>query len=228
MQLKVIWQQIVTNNMERLEYSQSYTQYKPIHLHFYEFCPVCSYGHRLYVSNTSHGMVMISRFHSKLIVINCRYMRSKCICNSTLILMGTVYVYEYNTYSHKINVIHMYMHKLCTGPSPPRDLTITRVFQHGIELNWIPPRQTNGDIQHYIIKYTTQNGTEQEIPTTDNASYYNLTGLERGQTYNITVIAVNLAETDGESGAITSYIHNPSKNIGKYVCILHKLKQSAR
>ena len=135
--------------------------------------------------------------------------------------MGTVYEYEYNTYSHKINIIHMYMHMLCTAPSPPRDLTITRIFQHGIELNWIPPRETNGDIQHYIIKYTTQDGIEQEINTTDNTSYYNLTGLERGQTYNnITVVAVNslTAKTGRGSGAITSYIHNPSKNIGMYAC----------
>ena len=103
---------------------------------------------------------------------------------------------------------------LCTGPSPPRDLTITRVFQHGIELNWIPPRQTNGDIQHYIIKCTTQDGTEQEITTTDNTNYYNLTELERGQTYNITVVAVNSAGTGGGSGAVASYTHNPSKSTG--------------
>ena len=102
----------------------------------------------------------------------------------------------------------------CADPSPPRDLTITRVFQHGFELNWIPPRETNGDIQHYIIKYTTQNGTEQEISTTDNTNYYNLTGQERGQTYNnIRVVAVNSAGTSGEGGNIAGYPHNttPSK-----------------
>ena len=63
----------------------------------------------------------------------------------------------------------------------------------GIELNWIPPREPNGDIRHYIIKYTTQNGIQQEINTANNINYYNLTGLERGQTYNITVVAVNAA-----------------------------------
>ena len=104
---------------------------------------------------------------------------------------------------------------LSTVPSPPRDLTIARVFQHGIELNWIPPRETNGDIQHNIIKYTTQDGTEQEITTTDNTNYYNLTGLERGQTYNnIRVVAVNSAGTGGGSGDIASYIHNRSKTTG--------------
>ena len=101
------------------------------------------------------------------------------------------------------------------APTPPRELTITRVFQQGIGLNWLPPRETNGDIQHYIIKYTTQDGTEQEINTTDNTNYYNLTGLERGQTYNnIRVVAVNSAGTGGGSGAIASYIHNTTERTG--------------
>ena len=99
---------------------------------------------------------------------------------------------------------------LCTGPSPPRYLTITGVCDDGIELNWIPPREPNGDLQHYIVKYTTQDGTQQEINTTNNINYYNLTGLERGQTYNnIRVVAVNSAGGGGGSQPITSYVHNP-------------------
>ena len=129
-----------------------------------------------------------------------------------------VQLYQHNKiYTHIPQVLpnSMYYCILCTDPSPPRDLTITRVSQHGIELNWIPPRETNGDIQHYIIKYTTQDGTEQEITTTDNTNYYNLTGLERGQTYNnIRVVAVNSAGTSGGSGAIASYTHNPAGSIG--------------
>ena len=97
------------------------------------------------------------------------------------------------------------------APSAPRHLTRTRVFDDGIELNWIPPREPNGDIRHYIIKYTTQDGTQQEINTTNNINYYNLTGLERGQTYNnITVVAVNSAGGGGGSQPITSYEHNPT------------------
>ena len=96
-----------------------------------------------------------------------------------------------------------------TAPSPPRHLTRTRVFDDGIEINWIPPREPNGDIRHYIIKYTTQDGTQQEINTANNINYYNLTGLERGQTYNnITVVAVNSAGGGGGSQPITSYVHN--------------------
>ena len=98
-----------------------------------------------------------------------------------------------------------------TAPSPPRHLTITRVCDDGIELNWIPPRELNGDIRHYIIKYTTQDGTQQEINTTNNINYYNLTGLERGQTYyNIRVVAVNSAGGGGGIQPITSYVHNPT------------------
>ena len=103
---------------------------------------------------------------------------------------------------------------LYTAPSPPRDLTITRAFQHGIELNWIPPRETNGDIQHYIIKYTTQDGAEQEINTTNNTNYYNLTGLKRGQTYNIRVVAVNSAGCGRES-EVLQHENSTSKGIGK-------------
>ena len=107
-------------------------------------------------------------------------------------------------------LVYLYlMHILyITAPSYPRHITITRVCVDGIELNWIPPREPNGDIRHYIIKYTTQDGTQQEINTTNNINYYNLTGLERGQTYNITVVAVNSAGGGGGSQPITCYVRD--------------------
>ena len=96
-----------------------------------------------------------------------------------------------------------------TDSSPPRHLIITRVFNDGIELNWIPPREPNGDIRHYIINYTTQDGTQQKNNTANNINYYNLTGLERGQTYNnITVVAVNSAGGGGGSQPITCSVQN--------------------
>ena len=101
---------------------------------------------------------------------------------------------------------------LYTGtPSPPRHLIISRVFDDGIELNWIRPIERRGVIRYYIIKYTTQNGTQQEINTGSDSSYYNLTGLERGQTYNnIRVIAVNYVGRGEESDPIPSYVHKPT------------------
>ena len=90
---------------------------------------------------------------------------------------------------------------LCTAPSPPRNITINRVCNDGIELNWIPPREPNGDIRHYVIKYTTQDGTQQEINTTNDINCYYLIG----QTYNnIRVVAVNSAEGGEGSQPITS------------------------
>ena len=91
------------------------------------------------------------------------------------------------------------------------------MFDDGIELNWIPPREPNGDIRHYIIKYTAQDGTQQEFNTTNNTNYvyYNLTGLERGQTYNnitVTVVAVNSAGVGGGSQPITSYEYSSTVN----------------
>ena len=106
---------------------------------------------------------------------------------------------------------------LCTVPSPPRDLTITRVFDDGIELNWIPPREPNGDIRHYIVKYTTQDGTQQEVNTTNchNINYQYLVELEKGQTYNnITVVAVNSAGSGGGSQPITGLVSHYHGNRG--------------
>ena len=99
---------------------------------------------------------------------------------------------------------------LYTGtPTPPRHLTITREFDDGIELNWMVPRERKGYIRHYIVKYTTQDGTQREFNTGSNSLHYNLTGLERGQTYNITVAAVNYAGRGRESEPI-SYVYNPT------------------
>ena len=72
-------------------------------------------------------------------------------------------------------------------PTKPRHLTITRVCKDGVELNWMPPRQPNGEL-HYIIQYGS-NTTN----TTSNLTYYNLTGLVNGTTYHIAMMAVNSA-----------------------------------
>ena len=93
-------------------------------------------------------------------------------------------------------------------PTPPRHPRIIRVFDDRIELNWILPRERKGLIRHYIVKYTTQDGTQREFNTGNNLLHCNLSGLERGRTYNITVAAVNSAGRGRESQPI-SYVHNP-------------------
>jgi hypothetical protein len=98
----------------------------------------------------------------------------------------------------------------CTGPSPPRDLIVTRVFQHGIELNWIPPLNPNGPAHSYIITYITEEHTEVRLEFTSlTTQHFNLTGLEQERTYyNITLFSVN---TVGTSRGITMvlYYHLP-------------------
>ena len=96
-----------------------------------------------------------------------------------------------------------------TDPSPPRDLTITRVFQHGIELNWIPPRLTNGDIQHYIITYITE-GDKHIIEINEPTVYHHNLTLNTGSTYfNITLTVANSAGSSYEGATIPVYHHLP-------------------
>ena len=107
---------------------------------------------------------------------------------------------------------------LHTVPTKPRNLTITRVCKDGVELNWMPPREPNGEL-HYIIQYGS-NTTN----TASNLTYYNLTGLANGTTYNITVMAVNSAGSNtSDVMEYTHNIHNISSNsrfryIRTYVC----------
>ena len=94
-------------------------------------------------------------------------------------------------------------------PSSPRALFITKRFQGGIELNWLPPTEPNGKV-HYVIYYTPEGGTEQSIDTGSNLTHYNLTGLERNRVYtNIAVQAVNSAGRSDRSAAIEQYNHTP-------------------
>ena len=97
------------------------------------------------------------------------------------------------------------------GPSSPKSLSITRAFQDGIELNWLPPTEPNGEV-HYVIYYyyTPEGGTEQSIDTGSNLTHYNLTGLERNRVYtNIAVQAVNSAGRSERSAVIAHYNHIP-------------------
>ena len=96
-----------------------------------------------------------------------------------------------------------------TVPTPPRNVIIKAVYQDGIELNWLPPTEPNGEV-HYVIYYTPEGGTEQSIDTGSNLTHYNMTGLERDRVYtNIAVQAVNSAGRSERSAIIQEYIHTP-------------------
>ena len=79
------------------------------------------------------------------------------------------------------------------APSTAKSLTVTRVFQDGIELNWLPPTEPNGEV-HYVIEYKREDsGSWTSVNTTSNSTHYNLTGLHSGTNYTIRVVAVNSA-----------------------------------
>ena len=95
------------------------------------------------------------------------------------------------------------------GTSSPRHLSYTRLFPDGVELNWLPPNEPNGEV-HYVIYYTPEGGTEQLIDTGSNLTHYNLTGLERNRVYtNIAVQAVNSVGRSERNAVIEQYNHTP-------------------
>ena len=82
-------------------------------------------------------------------------------------------------------------------------LSVSRILEETIELNWLPPTEPNGEV-HYVIYYTPEGGTEQSINTGGDLTHYNLTGLERNKMYtNIAVQAVNSASRS-ERSALTA------------------------
>ena len=94
-------------------------------------------------------------------------------------------------------------------PSAPRFPCILRESRYGIELNWVPPMEPNGDV-YYLI-----DDGNITVNTSSESTYFNLTGLQRGVTYNITVVAVNSAGRN-DTGTVLNYTHNPQS---KYLSI---------
>ena len=96
-----------------------------------------------------------------------------------------------------------------TAPSLPKLLSITRILESEIELNWLPPTEPNGEV-HYVIYYKPEGGRKQSIDTGSNLTHYNLTGLERNRVYtNIAVEAVNSFGWSERSAVLLQYNHMP-------------------
>ena len=67
------------------------------------------------------------------------------------------------------------------------------MFQDGVELNWLPPTEPNGEV-HYVIEYEREDsGNWTSVNTTSDSTHYNLIGLHSGTNYTIRVVAVNSA-----------------------------------
>ena len=67
------------------------------------------------------------------------------------------------------------------------------MLQGGVELNWLPPAEPNGEV-HYVVEYKREDsGNWTSVNTTSDSTHYNLTGLHGGTNYTIRVVAVNSA-----------------------------------
>ena len=98
--------------------------------------------------------------------------------------MKCIYCTRHTALNQYYNIVYP------TDPSPPRSVTITRVFQDGVELNWLPPTEPNGEV-HYVVEYKTEDiGSWTSVNTTSDSTHYNLTGLHSGTSYTIRVVAI--------------------------------------
>ena len=67
------------------------------------------------------------------------------------------------------------------------------MLRNGVELNWLPPTEPNGEV-HYVIEYKRgDSGNWTSVNTTSDSTHYNLTGLHSGTNYTVRVVAVNTA-----------------------------------
>ena len=89
---------------------------------------------------------------------------------------------------------------LSAAPTEPRRVSVTRHLNNdtGIEVNWLPPRDSNGNVS-YIIQYSTDDQFPEsatvELTHSGEVLYESITGLERGVQYYVRVVAVTEAGT---------------------------------
>ena len=135
-------------------------------------------------------------------------MYSTCMYCTSRVYNGCISIYTVSIKDDSlVQARYMQVMLFPIATSPSKMLAITRILQAGIELNWLPPTEPNGEV-HYVIYYTPEGGTEQSIDTGSNLTHYNLTGLERNRVYtNIAVQANNSAGRSGRSAVIARYNH---------------------
>ena len=104
------------------------------------------------------------------------------------------------------------------GTFPPRRVTVTRVLDGGVELNWLPPTEPNGEV-HYVIEYKREDsGSWTSVNTTSDSTHYNLTELHSGTNYTIRVVAVNSAGRNASSHiTYNTNISTTTKAVGRYL-----------
>lgn len=53
------------------------------------------------------------------------------------------------------------------APSPPQNLRVTAVTADSITIKWLPPVEPNGQLNHYIIKYSSNNISGESLSKRD-------------------------------------------------------------
>ena len=92
------------------------------------------------------------------------------------------------------------------------NVTITRVFQGGVELNWLPPTEPNGEV-HYVVEYKREDsGNWISVNTTSDSTHYNLTGLHSGTKHTIRVVAVKGAGRTSNIPTASSTATSPASS----------------
>ena len=93
------------------------------------------------------------------------------------------------------------------------------MFQGGVELNWLPPSEPNGEV-HFAASFSSE--TVKQLQTSCGPRHCNVTGLQEGVVYTIDVLAFNRAATSRvtRSAALT-YKHTldaaNSTSMGEWV-----------
>ncbi|XP_029835561.2 fibronectin isoform X2 [Ixodes scapularis] len=88
------------------------------------------------------------------------------------------------------------------APSAPQNLTVHSFGTHWVDVTWKAPQHPNGPLSGYNV--TLKNGSELVWATTRNTSH-NITGLEPGTSYEISVYAYNKAEKGEKKGPVASF-----------------------
>ena len=76
-------------------------------------------------------------------------------------------------------------------PDQAHDLTVESTKTTSISISWKPPTANSLRVQYYLINVNNiMNDDIIQVNTTTNVTFYNVTGLLPGTTYELTVVAV--------------------------------------
>ena len=95
--------------------------------------------------------------------------------------------------------LHMLSHTIIiivAAPGQPRTPSVDIVEATSLSVCWEAPFEAASPISYYLVKATNLNNTDGidaivVTNTTNNATFFNVTGLLPGTTYELTVVAVS-------------------------------------